>query len=77
MVDQSKAAGLLDTIAKMITDGEPHQPRAQRLPVNRKHFRIGNVKPIIDSVYNFDDVLSAYDKILTGHARGKVVVEIS
>ena len=37
----------------------------------------GKVKPVIDSVYKFDDVLSAYDKILTGHARGKVVVEIA
>ncbi|KAF9647155.1 NAD(P)-binding protein [Thelephora ganbajun] len=37
----------------------------------------GKVKPVIDSVYKFEDVLSAYDKILTGHARGKVVVEVS
>ncbi|KAF9790683.1 hypothetical protein BJ322DRAFT_1135184 [Thelephora terrestris] len=35
----------------------------------------GKVKPFIDSVYKFDDVLSAYDKILIGHARGKIVVE--
>lgn len=37
----------------------------------------GQAKPIIDSVYKFDDVLSAYGKILTGHARGKIVVEIA
>jgi len=37
----------------------------------------GKVKHVIDSVHKFDDVYSAYDKIMTGHARGKVVVEIS
>lgn len=37
----------------------------------------GKAKPIIDSVYGFDDVLSAYDKILTGRARGKVVVTVA
>ena len=37
----------------------------------------GKAKPVIDSVHKFDDVLNAYDRILTGHARGKVVVEIA
>jgi len=37
----------------------------------------GKVKHVIDSVHKFDDTLAAYDKILSGHARGKVVVEIS
>ena len=48
-----------------------------KTPVNWEHFCTGNVRPFIDSVYKFDDVLSAYDKILTGHARGKVVVEVA
>lgn len=47
------------------------------LPLIRVLFFEGKVKPVIDSVYKFDDVLSAYDKILTGHTRGKVVVEIA
>ena len=47
------------------------------LPLIRILFRVGKVKPVIDSVYKFDDVLSAYDKILTSRARGKVVVEIA
>ena len=40
-------------------------------------FYVGKVKPVIDSVHKFDDVLGAYDRILTGHVRGKVVVEIA
>ena len=37
----------------------------------------GKVKPVIDLVHKFDDVYSAYDKLMTGHARGKVVIEIA
>lgn len=46
-------------------------------PLIRIIFRVGRVKPVIDSVYKFDEVLSAYERILTSRARGKVVVEIA
>ncbi|QRW00480.1 Zinc-binding dehydrogenase [Ceratobasidium sp. AG-Ba] len=36
----------------------------------------GQLKPLVDSVYSFDDVLAAYDRILTHRAKGKVVVTI-
>jgi len=67
---------LLSDVAKMITDG-----RSRKLstcpPSEPNLLCVGKVKHVIDSVYKFDDVLSAYDRILTGHARGKVVVEIA
>jgi hypothetical protein len=34
------------------------------------------VKPVVDSIYKFEDALQAYDKIRTGRAKGKIVVEI-
>lgn len=37
----------------------------------------GKVKPLVDSVYKFEDVLKAYEKMMSRRARGKVVVEIS
>jgi len=37
----------------------------------------GKVKPIVDSTFEFEDALKAYDRILTGRATGKVVVKIS
>lgn len=52
-------------------------PFFARLPSNPNILSAGKVKPVIDSVHKFDDVLSAYDRILTGHARGKVVVEVA
>ncbi|KAK7030764.1 quinone oxidoreductase [Favolaschia claudopus] len=37
----------------------------------------GAVKPVIDSVFSFDDVKQAFEKLMTKHAKGKVVVQIS
>ena len=57
----------------MVSHADPlHEP-----PSDLDTLFVGKVKPFIDSVYKFDDVLSAYDRILTSHARGKVVVEVA
>lgn len=37
----------------------------------------GSVKPLVDSVYEFEDALSAYDRIMSNHAAGKVIVKIA
>ncbi|KAK0495808.1 hypothetical protein EDD18DRAFT_1286241 [Armillaria luteobubalina] len=34
------------------------------------------IKPLVDSVYEFKDVLSAYERIMTSRAKGKVVVRV-
>ena len=47
-----------------------------RRPI-QSSFRVGKVKHLLDFVYKSDDVLRAYRRILTGRARGKVVVSIS
>jgi len=73
IVSVAANAELLNKIAKMITDGIVPGSIARLFVV---HFRTGEVKPVIDSVYRFDDVYSAYDKLMTGHARGKVVIEV-
>jgi len=65
---------LLNKIAKMIVEGNVFGFVSRSFVV---HTRVGKVKPVIDSVYKFDDVYSAYDKIMTGHARGKVVIEVA
>lgn len=36
----------------------------------------GKLKPLVDSVYEFEDVLSAYERLMTSRARGKVVVKV-
>ncbi|EIW84972.1 NAD(P)-binding protein [Coniophora puteana RWD-64-598 SS2] len=34
----------------------------------------GDLKPVVDTVFSFNDVLNAYERIMTNRARGKVVV---
>ncbi|KAF9476338.1 NAD(P)-binding protein [Pholiota conissans] len=36
----------------------------------------GSLQPIVDSVFEFEDVLKAYERIMTYHAVGKVVVKV-
>lgn len=36
----------------------------------------GAIKPVVDSVYEMDDVLQAYDKIMTSRAKGKIIVKV-
>ena len=35
---------------------------------------MGNIKPIIDSVFSFDEVLIAYDRVKSGLSLGRVVL---
>jgi NADPH:quinone reductase-like Zn-dependent oxidoreductase len=34
------------------------------------------LKPLIDSVFTFDQLKEAYYKMKAGHARGKIVIEM-
>lgn len=38
---------------------------------------VEQIKPRVDSVFEFDDALNAYERILSDRATGKVVVRIS
>lgn len=37
---------------------------------------IGKVKPVVDSVFAFEDVQKGYDRILSQRASGKVVIKV-
>ena len=43
---------------------------------HQAHSVPGKVIPVVDSVYKFDDALLAYNKLMSGRARGKVVIAI-
>ena len=38
--------------------------------------RDGKVKPVIDTVFEFDDAIKAFERLRTNRARGKVVVRV-
>ncbi|KAJ3504181.1 hypothetical protein NLJ89_g8070 [Agrocybe chaxingu] len=54
----------------MVSNNKEHLIEIQKL------FAEGKLKPIVDSVYKFEDTLQAYDRILTTRATGKVVVKV-
>ena len=37
---------------------------------------VGKVKPLVDSVYSFEDTLKAYERLQTGRVTGKVIVKV-
>ena len=36
----------------------------------------GTLKPVVDSVFECEDALKAYERIMTSRAKGKVVVKV-
>lgn len=51
-------------------------PAPQGIEYLSKLAEAGKLKPIVDTVYEFKDMKSAYQKVIKGHLRGKVVVKI-
>lgn len=49
---------------------------ARAMPLLEKLVAEGKIRGVVDSVYPFADALKAYDRIMTGHASGKVVVQV-
>jgi NADPH:quinone reductase-like Zn-dependent oxidoreductase len=43
---------------------------------NELYFLNFQLKPLIDSVFTFDQLKEAYYKLKAGHARGKIVIEM-
>ena len=41
-----------------------------------REFPIDPIVPNVDSVFEFTDVLKAFERIMTGRASGKVVVRV-
>lgn len=51
-------------------------PAPQGIEFIRNHVENGKIRPITDSVYDFDAMKAAYQKVADGHLRGKVIVNI-
>ena len=40
------------------------------------HLMLGSLKPLVDSVYGFEDVHDAYGRLMSHRATGKVIVKV-
>ncbi|KAG2158438.1 NAD(P)-binding protein [Suillus bovinus] len=69
-----KPSFLCGVNAKWTMVSVTHSP--QDLAKLRDLMAEGKLKVAVDSVYGFEDVLSAYDRIMTSRATGKVVVKV-
>ena len=36
----------------------------------------GKVKPVVDSVFNFEDVYKGYERMMSSRAMGKVILKV-
>lgn len=52
------------------------EARPDQLSQIAQWIREGRVRPIIDSQYGFEDAPKAFEKLKTGRAKGKIIVEV-
>nr|POE54243.1 zinc-type alcohol dehydrogenase-like protein c16a3.02c [Quercus suber] len=52
-------------------------PKEEELIQMRKWLQNGQLRPVIDSTFKFEDVTQAFEKLKTGRVKGKIVVELS
>lgn len=52
------------------------RPNGRALETIRRYIEAGRIKPVIDKLYTLQQMSEAHQYIETGHARGKVVIQI-
>ncbi|KAK5675975.1 hypothetical protein LTS10_011264 [Elasticomyces elasticus] len=52
------------------------EPRGEELEVVRQLLEAKKCRPIIDSVFPFEDFQAAFDRVAGGHAKGKVILKV-
>lgn len=53
------------------------QPNAAQLQTVATMVDAGDIKPIIDLIYPFEDGVSAYEYLAEGSAKGKVIISLT
>lgn len=53
------------------------QPNAEQLKDIKTMVEDGDIKPIVDLIYSFEDGIKAYEYLATGRAQGKVIISLS
>lgn len=66
----------MNVIRKLVVDGEYDFGANMIYILIFADIPTGKIKPVVDSVFSFEDTLKAYDRIMTKRARGKVVIRV-
>ena len=66
----------LEAFAKLVEEGMSRPVLALLSAMAHTSLHVGKVRPLVDSVYAFEDVLKAYEKLMTKRATGKIVVKV-
>lgn len=53
------------------------QPNGEQLSAITEMVENGDIKPIVDLIYSFEDGIDAYEYLATGRAQGKVIISLS
>ena len=53
------------------------EPNGEQLTTLAQMITDGDLKPVIDSTFEFADAAKAYDKLAEGHAVGKIVIDMT
>ncbi len=53
------------------------QPNAEQLNDIKTMVEDGDIKPIVDLIYSFEDGIKAYEYLATGRAQGKVIISLT
>jgi NADPH:quinone reductase-like Zn-dependent oxidoreductase len=74
---------LPESLAKLIDEKSANykltwmQPNGEQLDIISAMVKDGKIKPVIDTVYSFNDSIEAYSYLAKGRAKGKVVISMS
>lgn len=66
----------LEGFAQYVAEGASLYARYVSCMSTHDHTCTGKVKPVVDSVFAFEDALKAYERIMSQRALGKVVVKV-
>jgi NADPH:quinone reductase-like Zn-dependent oxidoreductase len=61
---------------KIIFIGGTYKANAEQINIIKQFADEGIIKPVIDKVYNFDEISSAHEYVDKGHKKGNVVIKI-
>ena len=73
--DMVKPAGLEKEVAKSLFFIV--EPLGSNLAEIGELIEAGKVRPVVDSVWEFGDFRKAFDRLESGHAKGKIIIKVS